>query len=101
MSNGFYGCIQGPFPANEELITKIQTDCSNTVNYISKIGIHYSKNFNLDINGVFYPEVIVILNGIEFQLGKTGSLDFQEVQITSIKFKQNVDENMVIHYQYK
>jgi len=26
--NGFFGSISGPFAANEEIITKIQRDCS-------------------------------------------------------------------------
>lgn len=101
MSNGYYGCLQGPFLANEELLTKIQADCNNVINYISKIGIHYSENFNLDINGNFFPQIFVILNGKQFQIGKTGSLDFEDVQITSVQFKQNVSNNVVIHYQYK
>jgi hypothetical protein len=46
-TNGFFGNLQGPFAANEELFTKIQTDCNKTINYISKIGIHYTSNFDL------------------------------------------------------
>jgi len=47
--NGFFGSLQGPFSANEELFTKIQMDCKNTIRHISKIGIHYIGNTDLDI----------------------------------------------------
>jgi len=50
-TNGFFGNIQGPFTANEELFTKIQADCKNPINYISKIGIHCFDRFDLDLAG--------------------------------------------------
>ena len=35
--NGFFGNLQGPFLANEELFTKIQEECSSQINYIDVI----------------------------------------------------------------
>lgn len=49
--NGFFGNIQGPFAANEELFTKIQSECKDPIEYISKIGITYVGNFDLDLTG--------------------------------------------------
>jgi hypothetical protein len=50
-TNGFFGQIQGPFTKNEEVFTKIQSECLNPINYISKIGIHFVGNSDLDLEG--------------------------------------------------
>ena len=50
-TNGFFGNIQGPFAADEELFTKIQSECKDTIEYISKLGIHYTGGSDLDIFG--------------------------------------------------
>lgn len=50
-TNGFFGSLQGPFLANEELLTKIQADCKYPIDYLSKIGIHYVGDSDLDITG--------------------------------------------------
>lgn len=50
-TNGFFGNIQGPFAADEELFTKIQSECKDTIEYISKLGITYVGNFDLDLSG--------------------------------------------------
>lgn len=100
--NGFFGNLQGPFAANEQLMIKIQQQCLlNTVNYISKLGIHSVRNFDLDITGTYYPQTIIIINNIEFILGKTGILQLEDCQITSIKFKEDTDDKMYIDYQYE
>ena len=98
--NGFFGSLQGPFQANEELFTKIQMDCKNTIRYISKIGIHYIGNTDLDIQGLRNEQVFVRINGINFQIGKTRMLELEDVQITSIQFTQNVNDSFFIDYQY-
>ena len=113
-TNGFFGNLQGPFTANEELFTKIQADCNKIINYISKIGIYYTGNFDLAIKEsqelpknqinieIKQPQYIkVIINNIEFQIGKTRILELEDVKITSIKFKQNVNDNFYIDYQYE
>jgi len=48
-TNGFFGNLQGPFAANEELFIKIQENCNQSINYISKLGVHYTGNFDLII----------------------------------------------------
>ena len=50
-TNGFFGNLQGPFAAGEELFTKIQSECKDTIEYISKLGITYVGNFDLDLIG--------------------------------------------------
>lgn len=99
--NGFFGNLQGPFAANEQLIDKIQQQCLHTINYISKLGIHSVRNFDLDITGTYYPQTIILINNIEFILGKTGMLQLEDCKITSIKFKEDTDDKVYIDYQYE
>lgn len=101
-TNGFFGQLQGPFNANEDLFLRIQKDCLNPLNYITKLGIQYVGDFDLDLEGNREGRQIFIeINGLDFQLGKTRMLELQDVQIYSIKFKQDINENCFIDYQYK
>lgn len=99
-TNGFFGTLQGPFAANEELLILIQADCKDTIDYISKLGIHYTGNYNLDLNGIYENQLLVRINNIEFQIGKTRMLQLEDVQITSIQFVNNTDDCIYIDYQY-
>ena len=100
-TNGFFGNIQGPFAANEELFTKIQSECKDTIEYISKLGIHYVGNFDLDLSGTRQKQIFVRINGIEFQIGITRMLELEDVAITSIQFVEDTNELVYIDYQYK
>ena len=96
MTNGFFGMIEGPFTANEEIFTKIQEQCRYSIKYINKIGIVYTGNFN----SIKFSEIFVILNDIQFQIGQTKILELEDVEITSIKFKDNIGDKIYIDYQY-
>ena len=98
--NGFFGNIQGPFAANEELFTKIQEECKDKINYISKLGVHYVGNFDLDISGEKWHQYFVRINGIEFQIGRTRMLELEDVEVNSIQFVEDVDDLWYIDYQY-
>ena len=98
-TNGFFGMIQSPFAANEQLMNKIQQQCKQTVAYLSKVGIVYVDHHGLNIDKE--PKITVTINGKEFQLGKTGILELEDVQITSIIFSQAIEDDKVyIDYQY-
>ena len=99
-TNGFFGNIQGPFAADEELFTKIQSECKDTIEYISKLGITYVGNFDLDLIGKRQEQIFVRINGIEFQIGITRMLELEDVKVTSIQFVDDVDELVYIDYQY-
>ena len=101
MTNGYFGVIQGPFIANEEILTKIQEQCLYQIDYISKIGIIYNGDLNLDVNNTVSPKIIVIINDIQFQIGKTKILELEDTEINSIKFKENTDDKIYIDYQYQ
>lgn len=96
MINGFFGHISGPFAANEQVITKIQQQCLYPIKYISKIGIVYTGN----LNSIQFPRFSIMLNNIQFQIGKTKMLELEDVRITSIKFKENINDKIYIDYQY-
>ena len=106
-TNGFFGNLQGPFSANIELFQLIQAECKDQINYLSKIGIHYVGGFNLDLKGNYFPQIFILINDTKnqlektFQLGKTRVLELEDVEITSIKFMQDVDDNVYIDYQYE
>lgn len=100
--NGFFGNLQGPFLANQELFMKIQEECVNQINYLSKLGIHYVGDFDLDLEGQRQGfQIFIKINGISFQLGKTRMLELEDVQITSLQFEQDMPEQCYIDYQYK
>ena len=99
-TNGFFGNIQGPFAAGEELFTKIQADCRDSIEYISKLGIHYAGNFDLDLSGEKWKQIFVRINGIEFQIGITRMLELEDIKVTSIQFIEDTDEPIYIDYQY-
>lgn len=112
-TNGYYGMIQSPFTENEDLLSnngKIKTQCKNDFHYISKLGIHYIGNYDLDLNpsdsnytnydGANHP-IIVKINNISFQIGKTRMLELEDVQITSIIFPKIDHDLIYVDYQYK
>lgn len=96
MINGFFGMIEGPFAANEEIFTKIQEQCKYPIKYINKIGIVYTGS----LGSIKFPGISVILNNIQFQVGQTRTLELEDVEITSIKFKDNIGDKAYIDYQY-
>lgn len=96
MTNGFFGNIQGPFLANEEIFIKIQEQCKYPIKYINKIGIIYTGNSE----SIEFSNIFIIINGIQFQIGKNKILELEDVKITSIKFKEDVSDKFYIDYQY-
>lgn len=96
MINGFFGMIEGPFAADEEIFTKIQEQCIYPIKYINKIGIIYTGS----LGSIKFPGIYVIINNIQFQIGQTRILELQDVEITSIKFKDDIGDKAYIDYQY-
>lgn len=71
--------LRGPFKANTELL-------NNLYNNINKISI-FCK-----------PEQVIIINGMSFEIGKTGMLEIEGTNIESLKFQQDEDENTYIDF---
>ena len=96
MTNGFFGMIEGPFTADEEIFTKIQEQCRYPIKYINKIGIVYTGS----IGSIKFPQIFIILNNIQFQIGNAKKLELEDVEITSIKFREDINDKIYIDYQY-
>lgn len=89
--NGYMGQLKGPFQADEELFTKIQDTSSEKIAAVQHLGI---QTVTEDL-------VMIEINGKEIEIGKTGMYEVRNTEITSIKFKTNVDENTLVDYVIK
>lgn len=89
-TNGGQGQLTGPFVANTEMLYLVKADAKvSAINYLTKVGITAER-------GSF-----VRINGIEFEIGKTGILEFEDVKITSLKFSKDANERAIIDYYYE
>ena len=89
--NGYMGQLKGPFQADEELVTKSQNTSSEKIAAVQHLGI---QTVTEDL-------VMIEINGKEIEIGKTGMYEVRNTEITSIKFKTNVDENTLVDYVIK
>lgn len=85
-TNGRTGQLKGPFTANQELIDLIKEDAVRDILYVHHIGITAKKWSH------------VFLNDKEIKIGKTGIYEVDNAEITSIKFKNDMDKNTIIDY---
>ena len=95
-----FGQIIGPFEAGQNVLLKIQQQEDNNVNVLVKLGISYVGDFDLDIYGKYISEQHILINNIDFQLGKTRMLELEDCQITSIVFQNGTDDKWYIDYEY-
>ena len=89
--NGYMRKLKGPFQADEELFTKIQNTSSEKIAAVQHLGIQ-------TVTGDL---VMIEINGKEKKKKKTGMYEVRNTEITSIKFKTNVDENTLVDYVIK
>lgn len=85
-NNVHQGQLRGPFTAEQELFTLIKEAASVPFTYITHIGVQ------TDIRN------IIIVNGKEYEIGKTGIYEIGNTEITSLKFKEDVDINTIVDY---
>lgn len=83
MVNDKFIQLHGSFKKGEELTRLIKKNFPNFKS-IKKIGIQSIENN------------ICCINGIDFIIGKTGILEFDNVYITSLFFKQDESEKSLI-----
>ena len=114
MNKGFFGNLQGPFEQGFNIMNTIkakhETD-QTEVDYLSKVGIHFVANHKFDIQGNATPLLYINLdskidnidwsNPLVFQIGTTGILEFQDVQIIAMSFAQGAQDIAYIDYQYQ
>jgi hypothetical protein len=75
--------VSGPFIANEEIFTKVK-ELNSDASSIKKIGIQAPVKDQCKINGEI------------FEIGKTGSLQLDDVKVTSIYFLQDEADDALI-----
>ena len=85
-NNVHQGQLRGPFTAEQELFTLIKEAAAVPFTYITHIGVQ------TDVRN------IIIVNGKEYEIGKTGIYEIGNTEITSIYFAQDTDENSIIDY---
>lgn len=100
-TNGFFGQLQGPFIAEQQIVSLIEDQCNNTIDYITKLGIHFIGDYNMFLDGDTTEKLYVNINNIPFQVGITRMLELEDVKITSITFPENTNDKVYIDYQYK
>lgn len=86
--NKFFGQIRGPFTKDQEIIELIRTMTNyRNLSYLKKLGIQTDVRNEIEINGHI------------FEIGKTGILESDyDNKITSLKFKQDVDEYTIVDF---
>lgn len=70
----YIGQIQGTHLTNSELMYHIRANANTAVARVIKIGIQLEKARKVMLN-----------KNLEFEIGKTGMLEFDDVEITSIQ----------------
>lgn len=83
MINDKFVQLHGPFKANEELVDIIKKNYPNFFS-IKKLGIQSILDHGCHVNGQ------------DFKIGKTEILEFNEVNITSLYFKQDEPKTTLV-----
>lgn len=86
--NKFYGQIRGPFTAGEDIFAKIKVKMGGTSNYLSTLGIQA------------FCGKLVNINGNQFEIGPAEMLDFEDINVTSLSFVDDVGEDTIIDFTY-
>lgn len=81
--NKFYYQLKGPFQKETDVLSSIKQENSE-FGYVYQIGISAK------------PTTIIILNEESFEIGKTGILEFYNVKIFTIKFKENTSSDIFL-----
>jgi len=87
-NNGYMGQLKGPFKADEELYPRIRESCTEKIDSIHHLGIQTAMG----------DRVAIEINGKEIEIGKIGTYEVRDTEITSIKFKMDVDANTILDY---
>ena len=84
--NGYMGQLQGPFKANEELISKVREAAYVSFQFVDHLGIQTKKDTMININGK------------SIQVGRTGTYEITNAEVTSFYFEQDTDEYSLVDY---
>jgi hypothetical protein len=82
--NNKFAQVQGPFSAGQEIVSLIMKDVSDDFTSIVKIGVQSKVGHQFK------------MNDCTFEIGKTGILEFNDVDITSLSFLQDEDDSTIV-----
>lgn len=121
MDNYLFGTLQGPFEKNINFIDIIQQqNPSLQIDSIIKLGICINRKFDLQLQSYESDDLeslesydidkkklvrkiayFININNKNYQIGKTGILEFEDVNITSAAFLQDMDDAVYVNYIIK
>ena len=120
MNDYLFGTLQGPFQNGIDLINQIKEQHNlQSVNCsIIKLGVCIYRKFDLQLRKEPYEEnydssydidnmklmqttYFMIIDNKNYQIGKTGILEFEDVNITSAAFSQDMDDSVYVNYIIK
>lgn len=124
MDNYLFGTLQGPFEKNINFIDIIQQQnpslqIDSNISII-KLGICIDRKFDLQLQSYESDDLeslesydidnrklvrkiayFININNKNYQIGKTGILEFEDVNITSAAFLQDMDDAVYVNYIIK
>lgn len=124
MDNYLFGTLQGPFEKNINFIDIIQQQnpllqIDSNISII-KLGICINRKFDLQLQSYESNDLeslesydidnrklvrkiayFININNKNYQIGKTGILEFEDVNITSAAFLQDMDDAVYVNYIIK
>lgn len=89
--NFYQGQIQGPFKARQELMYLIEEQCLTAPNYVKHLGIQSQAPGAL-------VELTICGQQVSVEVGTTCVYEIGNTKVTSIKFVEDQDNNVVIDY---
>lgn len=99
-TNIYQGQIFGPFYAGQELMDLIANECVSVPKYVKHLGVQTEPH-----NALIYSDKVNILIDMiicgkyqEIEIGKTGIYEIGNTEVTSIKFKEDRDNNTIIDF---
>ena len=120
MNDYLFGTLQGPFQNGIDLINQIKEQHNlQSVNCsIIKLGVciyrkfdlqlrkepyeeNYNNSYDIDKMKLIQTTYFMIIDNKNYQIGKTGILEFEDVNITSAAFSQDMDDSVYVNYLIK
>lgn len=121
MNDYLFGTLQGPFQNGINLINQIKEQHNlQSVNCsIIKLGVCIYRKFDLQLRKEPYENYssllesesydvdtmklmqttyFMVIDNKNYQIGKTGILEFEDVNITSAAFSQDMDDSVYVNY---
>ena len=100
-ANGFFGQISKQFSKNENIFDLIQQQCNRQIYYISKIGFCYFYPYNYQYPVKIKIKTLKDQNYKIILLGKTGILEYEDVQIIDLIYAGDVDLQYPLTIDYQ